>query len=86
MSGNRLPSAGSLLITPAFQPTHGFTLQIYLDAAVDEPIQNRVGQGRIVDVVVPVLYRHLSKDDRGTNTNAVIQHADRAIKGWALSP
>jgi hypothetical protein len=30
MSGNTLPSAGRLLITPAFHPTHGFTLQIQL--------------------------------------------------------
>ncbi len=74
MSGNTLPSTGSLLTTPAFHPTHGFTLQIQLNAAVDEPIQNRVSQGRGVDVVVPVFNRHLSQDDRGADAHTVIQY------------
>jgi hypothetical protein len=34
---------------PVFHPAHGFTLQIRLDVALDEPIQNRIGQRRIVD-------------------------------------
>src|SRR5690606_34650724 len=76
-SGNSQTSAGNLLTTPASSPPHRFAFQIELDAAVDKPVQDGIGECRIVDVAVPVFDRHLPEDDRSACTDPVIQNFEQ---------
>jgi hypothetical protein len=40
---------------------------------VDETIENGIGQGRIPDGVIPVLYRKLAGNNRGSRVLAIFK-------------
>ena len=44
---------------------------------MDETIENGIGQGRITDGVIPVLYRKLAGDDRGSRVIAIFKEFEQ---------
>ena len=43
--------------------SHGASFQIYFMGVVNQAVENGVSDGRIPDMLMPVLYRQLTGDD-----------------------
>jgi hypothetical protein len=53
---------------------HGlFGFQMDAVSRVNQAVEDRIGKGRIADVVVPVAHRQLAGHDAGTSTDAIIR-------------
>ena len=46
---------------------------------VHEPVEDRVGEGRITDVIVPVIERQLAGDERGAPADTVVEEFEQII-------
>jgi len=57
--------------------THRFSFEVELVGAVHEPVEDGVGEGRVAEVVVPMLDRKLAGDERRTSADAVVEQFEQ---------
>ena len=60
-----------------FVLSHGFSLEFERVGAVHEAVEDRVGEGRVAEVVVPFLDRQLAGDDGGAPAVAVLDDLEQ---------
>src|SRR5439155_22938808 len=56
-----------------------FAFELDLVAAVHDTVQDRVGEGWVVQVGVPCSYRQLAGDQRRARAHAVVQHLQQIV-------
>ena len=56
---------------------HGLSLHFDLVGVVNEPVEDRVGEGPIADHLVPVFDRELARDQRGAVDVAVVHDLEQ---------
>ena len=56
---------------------HRFSFEMELVGAVHEPVEDGVGEGRIAEVVVPMLNRKLAGDERGAGADTIVEQFEQ---------
>ncbi len=65
-------------------PAHGFALERDAMGAVDETVEDGIGDGGIVEPGVPVLDRQLAGDDGGLAGGAVVDDVEQVVAGGVI--
>ena len=68
-----------LLIVCAGAFAHRFSLEMDLVGVVQEPVEDRVGERGIADVVVPEFERELAGDESGATADAVVEQFEQVV-------
>ncbi len=48
---------------------------------MDEPVEDRVGERRVLQPGVPVFQWQLAGNDRGARANAIVEHFEQIVSG-----